>query len=82
LKQNKLLFQKNSRFLQNFHKVNESQTNPHEEERDGNRREFGEEHEKEIHDNMHKPRKEYEEKGDGRRCKPKKTQNGGQWQHV
>ncbi len=32
---------------------------------------------KKIHDNMHKPRKEYEEKGDGRRCKPKKTQNGG-----
>jgi hypothetical protein len=31
---------------------------------------------------MHKPRKEYEEKGDGRRCKPKKTWNGGQWQHV
>jgi hypothetical protein len=46
LKQNKFLFQKNSRFLQNFHKVNESQTNPHEEERDGNRREFVEEHER------------------------------------
>jgi hypothetical protein len=50
--------------------------------RDGNIREFGEEHEKEIHDNMHKPRKEYEEKDDGRKCKPKKTRNGRQWQHV
>jgi hypothetical protein len=73
LKQSKFPFQKKSRFLQNFHKANESQTNQHEEEKDGNRRQFGEEHEKEIHDNMHKPRKEYEEKGDGRRCKPKKT---------